>query len=35
MSGLKLLVQFGKFLALLSRHTGWMDPGPGAANELL
>ena len=27
MRGLELLVQIGKFLAILSRHTGWVDPG--------
>ena len=31
--GQKHVVQIGKFLALISRHTGWMDPGLKAANE--
>ena len=35
MCGLELLVQIGKFLAILGRHTGWMDPGLRASNKFL
>ena len=33
MSGLKLLIQLRKFFSILSRHTGWMDPGFRFANK--
>ena len=35
MRGLELLIQIGKFFAVLGRHTGWMDPGLRASNKFL
>ena len=35
MSGLKLLVKIGKFFAIISRHTGKMNPGLRASNQFL